>query len=171
MKASDENPPVKVSAESGPSGNSTPACRDEAGSCPPPRPARPARSNRCARDGCERELPKRKLGRPPKYCTKRCRKAAFRERRWYRGGISSPARVIPDEGQNASKKDSNSKDYDAKNCDLASQFSVPLDLVGGCSRPWPGAPRLDRKLRQRIIELEVGGVVLRAGTPRRGNSQ
>jgi hypothetical protein len=118
------------------------------------------------RCGCGRQLPKRKLGRPAKYCSPRCRKEAFREKRWNTAGISFPARVVPEAGQNASKRTVNSNTSEAPKANPPSKFSVPLNLLGG-GRQWPGAPKLERGLWAYIIDLEVGGVVLRAGKPRR----
>jgi hypothetical protein len=35
------------------------------------------------------------------------------------------------------------------------RFGIPLDLVGGPDRPWPGAPALDAGLRDLILDLEL----------------
>jgi len=40
----------------------------------------------------------------------------------------------------------------------SNSFSIPVDLVGGSSRPWPGATRIDPNLRQKILDTEIGGV-------------
>ena len=37
----------------------------------------------------------------------------------------------------------------------SNSFSIPVDLVGGSSRPWPGATRIDPDLRRKILDTEV----------------
>jgi hypothetical protein len=36
-----------------------------------------------------------------------------------------------------------------------SRFSVPLNVLGGGSFRWPGAPSLDRAIRDEIVGIEV----------------
>ena len=39
----------------------------------------------------------------------------------------------------------------------SSAISIPVDLVGGSLRRWPGATRIDPDLRREILETEIGG--------------
>jgi len=40
----------------------------------------------------------------------------------------------------------------------SSAISIPVNLVGGSSRRWPGATRIDPDLRQEILNTEIGGL-------------
>jgi len=64
-----------------------------------------------------------------KFCSDRCRKAASR-----------------------GKPNDRSRDE----LQPSSSFSIPVDLVGGSSRRWPGATRLDPDLRKAILDAELG---------------
>ena len=62
-------------------------------------------------------------------------------------------------GESCGKAASRRKPNDLRKEELepSSSFSIPVDLIGGSSRRWPGATRLDPDLRKAILDAELGG--------------
>ena len=103
---------------------------------------------------CGESLRQRKLGRPKRFCSTRCRKAAHRESS-YSAGISSLAWVVPDPGRNGIKKLNKSGVYGTQKRGVSPQFIAPKDILGRGYR-WPQTPRLDRKTWVKIVRAEIG---------------
>ena len=85
-------------------------------------------------------------GRPRRYCSDACRMAAYRAR------AASDGSAIP--LRNGLKSSNGSIGCEAAKRDLPpSRFDIPLDLLGTGHR-WPGAPKLDRGMREKILWRE-----------------
>lgn len=128
-----------------------------------PRLACRPRQKVCAR--CWQPLPWRNRGRPKAFCSTRCQKLAARERAYWgrlegldhgSGRLKGAAgRGIPDAAESRPKNPLVSMRCKAANGHPYPFAQAPLTIFGH-GHHWPGAARLDRKLRRRIIRMEVG---------------
>lgn len=101
---------------------------------------------------CRKPLRLKLKGRKRRFCSNRCRSAARRNRDFVSSGYPNSATTQNDE-RNAAKAVISG----AENRDQAS----PVNVVGNGYR-WPR--RLDPKLVAKIVEREIGGRLIRAGT-------
>jgi hypothetical protein len=109
----------------------------------------------CARVDCQKPLPWSNHGRPQRFCSTRCQRLASREKAFWSRVEGQAGVVIPGAVKSPPKKPLVSISCKARNGDLYPRAKAPLDLLGG-GRRWPGGTRLDRDLRRRIIEQEIG---------------
>ena len=109
------------------------------------------RQRMCAH--CREPLPWRNRGRPQAFCSTRCQRLASREKAYWSRVEGWAGVVIPDAVKSPDKNPVVSISCKAANGHLYPCFNVPLTIFGSGHR-WPGAPRLEAKLRRRIIELE-----------------
>jgi hypothetical protein len=102
---------------------------------------------RCA--FCGKQFPKTSK-RPARCCSRRCRDGLLRETARSNGAWVSPVGF----GCCSLKKQSSSRSCNGTSRDPhPSRFSVPVDLLGRGHR-WPGAAKLDRKTRAKILWRE-----------------
>ena len=102
---------------------------------------------------CRNALPKRKrggAGRHQRFCSTACRVASSREKaRFEITGYNHP--VCYEIESRRPKKSNGCKTQNGQ--PYPCRFDVPLDILGRGYR-WPGAPKLDRKTRAKILWRE-----------------
>ena len=121
---------------------------------------RPCHSSSATRDapviclGCGKRV--RRKGRTQKYCSSRCRQRAY----WDRRALATiSAAVTHDTGHSMTpqKSSSNVNELGRQKSQRTGFGKAPLNLLGGGSWSWPGAPKLDPVVRQKIISAEIVG--------------
>jgi hypothetical protein len=106
--------------------------------------------------GCDAPLARKRLGRPPRHCSDRCREKAYEERNF---ATYATARIRAKAiRRNSQKLPRISETCESDFADRRSVFSVSRDLIGhGCFKF--DSPRLDPAVARTIIKREVPGLV------------
>jgi hypothetical protein len=106
-------------------------------------------------------------GAKSRYCSKRCRRGAKSDREFRRRTaerISDPRRrVVLGSAGNGPKTPINSMHSKDVFADRASQFSQPLDILGGGPFRWSETSCLDRETVRDIVETEMPTLRRRMG--------
>jgi hypothetical protein len=116
---------------------------------------------KCARCGCEKRV--RRKGRNQRFCSRRCRQRDY----WDRRALAKiSALVTHDTGHSTTpqKSSSNVNGLERRESRPTALFSVPLNLLGGGSWRWPGTPKLDPVVREKIRSAEIGGRFVQPAT-------
>jgi hypothetical protein len=95
------------------------------------------------------------------HCSERCSKKARQRDHRYRKAVQKAldvacAGVVPDARRIPPKKASFSAGSESPKSGSSNPFSIPVDLVGGSARRWPGSARLSPDLRRAILDAETG---------------
>lgn len=105
--------------------------------------------------GCRKRV--RRKGRTQKYCSRRCRQRAY----WGRRALAKISAVVThhDTRHFTTPQKSSSKvnELGRQKSQRTGFGKAPLNLLGGGSWSWPGAPKLDPVVRQKIISAEIVG--------------
>jgi hypothetical protein len=106
------------------------------------------------------------------HCSERCSKKARQRDHRYRKAVQKAldvacAGVVPDARRIPPKKASFSAGSESPKSGSSNPFSIPVDLVGGSARRWPGSARLSPDLRRAILDAEIRGSVPHANAPAR----
>jgi endogenous inhibitor of DNA gyrase (YacG/DUF329 family) len=100
---------------------------------------------------CGKKLTLHRLGRARRFCSSRCRQAAFRNAQFKKKLVSIN---WPGVLRNSSEKPTNSNGCKSKNGDRGFDVSLPRNILGGYR--WPTAAVIKPATLQAIIRAEIG---------------
>jgi hypothetical protein len=105
---------------------------------------------------CGRKVKRQMRGQ--RYCSKRCRQRASREKLAADEPKKSARYPYSGDATTPQKSVSDIKALQAAKTRLSSRATGPLNILGGGSFRWPNTPALDAKLREAILYREIGRV-------------
>ncbi len=107
---------------------------------------------KCAACG---KLTERRM-RGQRYCSKRCRQRASREK-LAAGALKIPPRYPSSRDATTPHKSANNfNELQNRKTGSSTFANAPLNILGGGSFRWPNTPKLDRRTLENILRSEIG---------------